>query len=294
MKKRLATILLSSSLLLTYTFTAFADSNATATTATIEDAQLTSDDLQAAAEVYKYTGGNDTDETRLRLFRFSTAAAALGNAKCILYLGELYQGMNVSGVDGDEAINKAIEWWNSAGENGEPSGYTDIGLLYLHTTVPGGSDAYGSIEYDPQTALQYLEKANEMNDIKAPRYIGNCYRDGIGVTADEEKAYQYYELAADRGDSTSIVNCAEYLLEGKGVEQNIDKALSLYQGIIDSDGHDTPKAAYILGSMYETGEYVEQNLEKAREYYQITVDKAFSADMQESLDLAQEGLKRLS
>lgn len=268
----------------------FAEETAVATEDVIEAAGITVDDLEAVALYYKNlseSGEADEYETE---YRFALAAAEFGSCEAMLWLGELYQGDKVEAAHEEEdPVAVAIEWWLKAVENDQPRGYTNIGLLYEHKSVPGGGEAYGNIEYSEETAFEYYLMGSDAGDMKAPRYIGLCYQDGIGVEADEEMAFEYFKLAAERGDSTGLVYYANYLLEGRGCEQDVDAAIALYQEIVDTNGHDLVLCALTLGSIYKNGEYVEADTEKAAEYYQIVLDNAMegsssATEAQEALD----------
>ncbi len=285
MMKKLMAVLLSSAMVLGCSTAIFAEEEpAAATEDVIEAAGITVDDLEAVALYYKnISESGEADEFESE-YRFALAAAELGSGEAMLWLGELYQGMKVeAALEEEDPVAVAVEWWTKAGENGQPRGYANIGLLYSHDSVPGGGDAYGDIEYDEDKAFEYYLMSSDAGDSKAPRYVGLCYQDGVGVEADEEKALEYFKLAADRNDSTGIVYYADYLLEGRGCEQDVDAALALYQNIVDTNGHDIVLCALKLGDIYNEGEYVEADPEKAAEYYEIVLENAA-----EDSDYAQE------
>lgn len=286
MKKKLAAILLSCTMALSTSTFAFAQeaSPAIATEDVIASAGITVDDLEDVAFYYKEISQKGTENEYEKEFKFASAAAALGSCEAMLWLGEMYQGNKIDAAKDTDAIAAAIDWWKLAAENGQPRGYTNIGLLYMHNTIPGGGSEYGDIPYDPETALEYYQMASDLGDFKAPRYIGLCYQDGIGVAADEQKAFENFLLASERGDSTASVYCADYLLEGKGVEQDADRAIAMYQEMVDTNGHDITKCAYALAKIYEEGVYAEADEEKAKEYYQIVVDTSSSTDSEEVQD----------
>lgn len=284
MKKKLLTVILSCAMVCSSGVLAFAEETApVATQDVIEAAGITVQDLEDVGNYYKTISEAGTANEYEKEFKFASAAAALGSCEAMLWLGEMYQGYKIEAANEVDAIETAIDWWTQAGENGQPRGYTNIGLLYMHSSIPGGGDAYGDIEYDPETALEYYMKGSDLGDFKAPRYIGLCYQDGVGTEVDEAKAFEYFSLAAERGDSTATVYCADYLLEGRGVEQDIEKALSMYQEIVDTNGHDITTCAYDLGKIYEEGVYVEADADKAAEYYQIVLDTTSSADSEQAV-----------
>jgi len=238
---------------------------------------LTGADFENAASYYKSQSEHGHDMYALE-YKFALAASELGSREAKLWIGEMYQGGHVSGVTGDAAVQTAVEWWNKAADAGQPRGYTNIGLLYLHTSIPGGGDNFGSFPVDYDKALEYLVKATDAGDMKAPRNLGLMYAKGQGpVKQDDAKAAEYFEKAAKLNDSTGIMYFADYLLAGKGVAQNTAEALSLYQKIVDTKGHDIANCAYRLGVIYEEGKYVPADKAKALNYYQTAADNG-SAD----------------
>jgi TPR repeat protein len=48
--------------------------------------------------------------------------------------------------------------------------------------------------------------------------LGNIYRQGIGTSADFQKALHYYQMAADRGDTGAMSNLATLYLHMTEVE----------------------------------------------------------------------------
>lgn len=65
-----------------------------------------------------------------------------------------------------------------------------------------------AVEKDYELAEKYLTMATEAGDMKAPRYIGQMYSEGLGKVLDWSEAEKWYQLGAARGDITSM-----YMLE---------------------------------------------------------------------------------
>ncbi len=241
---------------------------------------LTGEDILAIANVYKQVNegnnpgleGSDWYETE---FKLAQLAADMGVGEAAKWMGEIYQGGHVEGVEENEAIEKAIEWWEKTVELGEPSGWTNIGLLYAHSNIPGGGGNHGAIELDYAKALEYYIKGYEGGDKKAPRYIAKAYAEGLGVEADEAKACEYYEIAAAQGDSTARYYAGQYYEEGKGVEQDYAKAAEYYEACAQGKKPTMPGVTvsrYKIGEFYEKGLGVEQNLETAISWYEAAAE----------------------
>jgi TPR repeat protein len=260
----------------------------------VTESGITASDLTAAARYFKSTSeSGDADEYELE-YKFAKAAAELGDAEAMLYMGEMYQGEKISEAEEGDNVETAIEWWEKTAENGNGRGYTNIGLLYMHETVPGGGDDFGDIEYDPETAVEYFTKGAEMDDAKAYRYLGLAYQDGVGVEQSDEKAFENFKAAADLNDSTGKLYEADYLLDGIGTDQDVSAAIELYQELVDDNAHDKATAAYKLGTIYQEGTYVTADSEKAKSYYQIALDTATEENNTELAEQAETALASLS
>jgi TPR repeat protein len=203
------------------------------------------------------------------------ASAALGNANAFALLAEMYLGGRIPLQDGQTALQEAIKYMNLAWDKGSPAGYFDLGLLYYNVAIPGVSaeTARGAtvsfVPRDYDKAFHYFVAACEKGNGKACRWTGICYEQGTGTTQDFEKAAQSYQGAGQ--DGTAKVLLANLLLAGKGIGQDVPRALNLYQAEIDRNGRDTGVAAYAIGQIYEKGTNVKADEDKAIEYYEIAL-----------------------
>jgi uncharacterized protein len=229
---------------------------------------LSGDDFLDAAGVYKHESEHGHDMYVLE-YKFAMASAELGNKEAKLWLGEMYQGNHVHGVAGNAAVDKAIHYWKQAAEAGQPRGFTDIGLLYMHKEIPGGGRNFDGVPLDYVRGISYLDKAVDLGDFKAPRYLGLLYLEGKGpVAKDEVKATLYFKKAAELGDSTGTMYYANALLNGYGIEKNVDKAIDLYQSVIKEKGHDAIECAEKLEQIYSTNRYGKYDLDKKNFYHE--------------------------
>ena len=236
---------------------------------------ITPQDVQFIANIFKqYNEGNDLGlkaedyyDTELKLAKMG---ADMGIGELALWVGEIYQGGHVEGISEAEAINTAIEWWEKAADLGQPRGWTNIGLLYEHNTIPGGGSLFGDIEVDMDKAVEYITRADEAGDTKAPRYLGFLYESA----EDYENALAYFEKAAGIGDVTANYYAGKYYLEGLGTELNYETAIE-YLNKAASNEKVVPgvaNARYLMGTIYENGYGVEADTAKAAEWYQQAAD----------------------
>ena len=102
-------------------------------------------------------------------------------------MGVLY--MNGLGVAKD--YSKAAECFRQSGEKGKPNAYTKLGSLYF-------SGDYG-LDRDSIRAIELWQEAAKLKDVEGMFMLGLCYKDGIGVPKDLNKAYSYFYKCAKLG-----------------------------------------------------------------------------------------------
>lgn len=78
----------------------------------------------------------------------------------------------------------------------------------------------------PEKAWEWLNKSFDAGFVLAKRELGDCYRKGIIVDNDSEKAYAYYYDAMEDGDIPSIISLAEMFEDGDGVDKSDTAAFS--------------------------------------------------------------------
>lgn len=245
----------------------------------LEDAGITVEDLETVAAYCRMQTAFGHPEAAGLEYKFALAAAAMGSGDGMLYLGELV----MRGVtESDDPVADAFHWWTMAGERGQATALQYMGLCYEHKSIPGGGPFYDGIDYDASKALGLYIKATELGDMKAPRYAGLCYQDGIGTGKDEVKALEYFKIAAERGDSTGIMYTADYLLSGRAGEKDSSEAISLYKWVVDTKGHDAAICALKLGDVYSKGIHAEKDIGLAESYYRLASDYALEKETADS------------
>ncbi len=253
---------------------------------------LTGEDVLALANVYKQTnegndpGLDDQDDWYETEFKLAQIAAAMGVGEAAKWIGEIYQGGHVEGVDEDEAVDLAIQWWEKTAELGEPSGWTNIGLIYGHKNIPGGGSNFGTIEQDDEKAFEYYMMGYEGGCMKAPRYIAQAYDQGVGVEQDYAKACEFYTIAAELGDISSNYYVGQYYENGMGVDEDLEQA-AYYYGVCADSAKTVPGVAdarYKMGEFCENGlGGLDEDLDAAIEWYQMAAEDG-SEDAQEALE----------
>ncbi|GBC20405.2 kinase-like domain-containing protein [Rhizophagus irregularis DAOM 181602=DAOM 197198] len=110
--------------------------------------------------------------------------------------------------------------------------------------------------------------------------IGMCYENGTGTDISEQKAFEFYQKAANLGNSSGINNLACCYKNGVGTSTNEQKAFKLYQKSADLGNL---CGMYNLGVCYEEGVGIEKDLNESIYWYSKSAAQG-SDDAQDKLN----------
>ena len=106
----------------------------------------------------------------------------------LVKLGDIYNGDCYTNEE------HAYKWYKRAADDGKHTkGYEFVGLVL-----------YRRKKYEE--ALTYLQKGAEANNRLCQKTLGDMYRFGQGTSQDLDKAIQWYKMAIDAGDTSSIAD----------------------------------------------------------------------------------------
>lgn len=108
----------------------------------------------------------------------------------------------------------------------------------------------------------------QKNDSIVQRVLGYRYEMGIGVATAPQTAFMLYQKAAQQGNTTAMYNLAKLYTKGRGVQENLDKAIHWYKKIIEVEP-DNLNTLYSLGWAYMKKEDYTQ----AMRWYRVASDK---------------------
>ena len=118
---------------------------------------------------------------------------------------------------------------------------------------------YENTEAEKAEQVQVLERLWDAGFTVAAHQLGKCWRDGLGVLPDDEKAELWFQCGAEAGHDFSQYALGKLLQSQK----RIDEAVSWYEkAAAQGNSH----AAYQLGKLYLQGEQVPKDVAKALEY----------------------------
>ena len=118
---------------------------------------------------------------------------------------------------------------------------------------------YENTEEEKAEQVQVLERLWDAGFTIAAHQLGKCWRDGLGVLPDDEKAELWFQRGAEAGHDFSQYALGKLLQSQK----RIDEAVSWYEKAAELGD---PYAAYQLGKLYLQGEQVQKDVAKALEY----------------------------
>ncbi len=118
---------------------------------------------------------------------------------------------------------------------------------------------YENTEEEKAEQVRVLERLWDAGFTVAAHQLGKCWRDGLGVLPDDEKAESWFRRGAEAGYDFSQYALGKLLQSQK----RIDEAVSWYEkAAAQGNSH----AAYQLGKLYLQGEQVPKDVAKALEY----------------------------
>lgn len=85
------------------------------------------------------------------------------------------------------------------------------------------------LQKNAQKAYEYYQLAAEYGNALAMHNLGDLYRQGKGVERDTAAAFEWYQKAAQAGHAIGLEDMGDCYLDGIGVEQNRDEAVRLYR-----------------------------------------------------------------
>ena len=190
-----------------------------------------------------------------------TPLADGGDVVAQTYLGLIY----VEGYGVEPDINKAVEWYSKAAQQGQPDAQYALGLI-AHI-------GRGGFNRNFDTAVKWYELAAQSSHPEALFQLGTLYTDGFGVGRDFKKASQYFEQAGELGHADAQYNLGVFYMTGVGVAQDPMQALKWF-GRAGMKGH--PDAQYNMGILYGGGMGIEENPAEAAKWLQAAANSGLA------------------
>lgn len=172
--------------------------------------------------------------------------AVKGDSNAQFQLGLFYQ----RGLQRD--MEKAINWYKLAAEQGHAAALEILGMLYL---------AGSGIPKDIIKGIQCLEKASENGNLSSNLTLGEIYSNGLfDIKKDNGLARQWLLKIAERENGDAQYQLGLLSLK----EDHVDEAVSWYS---KSAENGCAHASFSLGYLFYQGTRVQKDVEKAFQYY---------------------------
>ncbi|MDA7916336.1 hypothetical protein N9B94_03790 [Verrucomicrobia bacterium] len=143
----------------------------------------------------------------------------------------------------------------------------DAGDPVAQNSLGSAYQAGKGLNQDPDKAFDWYQKAAEQDLPLAQYNLGFCYYRGTGVKQDFQEALLWIGKAASQGFAIAQYAIAGFYYRGSGgLPVNYDEAFFWYQ---KSAGQGYPAAQYLLGLMFFHGHGVEQNYVRATAWFDL-------------------------
>jgi len=148
-------------------------------------------------------------------------------------------------------IPRAVEHFRKAAELGEPEGELMLGRCYIEGA---------GVKQDLEQGYNWITKSANQGYEDAQLWLANL----CTVTGEHRVAVKWLKRAAENGSTAANVQLADHYLEGRGVVQNVTKALELLnKEAIAGD----PTAQLTIGNLYANGDLIPMDNAKTLHWY---------------------------
>lgn len=120
-------------------------------------------------------------------------AATLGHAASMSKIGDFYHS-GMGGLLKNQQL--AVKYYREAAELGNAEAIINLGTIYEE-------GAYGDLERDYKKAAEYYELATKLGDSRGFLNLGYMHEKGRFFEKSRDKAQEFYQIAAEKGDSHS-------------------------------------------------------------------------------------------
>lgn len=180
-------------------------------------------------------------------------------------LTEFYERQGHGGSYRWADLGRALPWYRRGAEAGHVGAQVNLGLIHFNRN---------SDHWDCAEGKRWSRVAAERGDPTAQLNLGAALRGGcrggeVGVTKENlEESVAWFQKSADGGHLSGLFFLARAYREGKGVPQDLKKAMELYhKGAVRGDW----QAAQEISRMYANGEGVPKSAELSAQWFKKAV-----------------------
>ncbi|XP_065660779.1 protein sel-1 homolog 1 isoform X2 [Hydra vulgaris] len=219
---------------------------------------------------FVYGIGLTVPSSQAKMLIYSTFSALGGDVYSQMMLGyRSYMGIGVT-----KSCESALTYYKKVAESvsNNTSSHGGIAVqrvrLYDELEQPGG--VTGQIDED---LLQYYHFLADKGDLQAQVGLGQLYfQGGRGIEVSYEKAFKYFQLAANAGNGNGLAYLGKMYLEGLHVPKDVTKALEYFK---KSTEQANPIGQAGMGMLYLTGEGVPKDYQEAIKYFSQAAEQGW-------------------
>lgn len=163
-----------------------------------------------------FSVGRGTDVREKEAFEWWSKAAAAGNAAAKHNQATYY----LSGVAVTKSAEMALKLFEEAADEQFVESQFALAVYYS-----GSSDVGEFGTRDDAKAFQWAKAAATAGHSKAQDMLGDCFRDGVGIEANDKEATKWWLKSAEQGNVDAIVKLSESSLHGYGMPKDSENAL---------------------------------------------------------------------
>lgn len=203
---------------------------------------------------------------------------------------------------------EALQWWSMSAKQGNVQAIGNMGLCYqTGHGIPQDSlmatQLYQkSIQKGNKELFNQNVELSKKGDVFSSMLIASCYKDGVGVTKDVNKAIPYLTVAANKNCVPAQLDLAMILLNAKKASEaapwfkkgsdNGNIPCTFYYGKMLMEGLGVkadkkdganyllkaaeagfPQAMYYVGNCYASGDGLTKNADQAVKWYKLAAGK---------------------
>lgn len=170
------------------------------------------------ADSYRINIKDNRDEKYSKeLFEKIKSCAISGDRRCQNQLGLWYE----VGIGTEKNLDLALEWYMKSAEQGYPSAYKNIVILY---------ELYRGHEIIKQydKVYQFFLQASQNDDAEMMYYLAKCFYYGIGIKKNNKQAFQWFNKSSKEEYSKAHYAVGLCYHKGIGVGIDIIKSIEYY------------------------------------------------------------------
>jgi len=152
--------------------------------------------------------GNDVPEDKQDGFSWLSKSALQGNKRGAYWLADAYN--DGDGVEKD--ITQALKWFKHAHQLGHDGADLQIVFIYRDKNSPLHDDA--------KTRKWVETMINKDGNSVGYEFAGDMYLEGRGYPQSDVKAFENYQIAAEKNNGAAQYKLAMMYLDGRGTQQN--------------------------------------------------------------------------